>query len=120
MQHDTELKPEMTYKSPTTGDPVGMSFLTPRTHEDLDRRRTMMHHWAKATCGMMGRSPDFMNVNMMAMAAAGDYFAQNRPEFKQNIQNYYEHIRENDLVLTHTLLNLQRNRSPGALSLIHI
>ena len=33
----------------------------------------MMHHWAKATCGMMGRSPDFMNVNMMAMAAAGDY-----------------------------------------------
>ena len=114
MQHDTELKSEMTYKSPTTGNPVGMSFLTPRTHEDLDRRRTMMHHWAKATCGMMGRSPDFMNVNMMAMAAAGDYFAQNRPEFKQNIQNYYEHIRENDLVLTHTLLNLQRNRSPGA------
>jgi len=63
---------------------------------------------------MMGRSPDFMNVNMMAMAAAGDYFAQNRPEFKQNMQNYYEFIRENDLVLTHTLLNLQRNRTPGA------
>ncbi|GIT01769.1 MAG: hypothetical protein CM1200mP27_03940 [Chloroflexota bacterium] len=113
MQHN-ELKSEMTYESPTTGNPVGMSFLTPRTHEDLDRRRTMMHHWAKATCGMMGRSPDFMNVNMMAMAAAGDYFAQNRPEFKENIQNYYEHIRENDLVLTHTLLNLQRNRAPGA------
>ena len=113
MQHDAKLKTEMTYESPTTGDPVGLSFLTPRTHEDLNRRRVMMHHWAKTTCGMMGRSPDFMNVNMMAMAAAGDYFAQNRPEFKQNIQNYYEHIRENDLVLTHTLLNLQRNRSPG-------
>ena len=71
MQHN-ELKSEMTYESPTTGNPVGMSFLTPRTHEDLNRRRTMMHHWARATCGMMGRSPDFMNVNMMAMAAAGD------------------------------------------------
>ena len=114
LQHDPEYAKKMTYESPTTGDQVGMSFLTPRTHEDLDLRREMMRNWAKITCGMMGRSPDFMNVNMMAMAAAGDYFAQNRPEFKQNMQNYYELIRENDLVLTHTLLNLQRNRAPGA------
>ena len=114
MQHDVKLRDEMTYESPTTGDRVGLSFLTPRTIEDLERRRGMMQHWARTTCGMMGRSPDFMNVNMMAMAAAGDYFAQNRPEFKQNMQNYYELIRENDLVLTHTLLNLQRNRAPGA------
>ena len=113
-QHDVKLRDEMTYESPTTGDRVGLSFLTPRTIEDLERRRVMMQHWARTTCGMMGRSPDFMNVNMMAMAAAGDYFAQNRPEFKQNMQNYYELIRENDLVLTHTLLNLQRNRAPGA------
>ena len=114
MQHDPRFRDKMTYDSPTTGDRVGLSFLTPKTIEDLERRRVMMHHWAKTTCGMMGRSPDFMNVNITAMAAAGDYFAQNRPEFKQNIQNYYEHIRENDLVLTHTLLNLQRNRAPGA------
>ncbi len=114
MQHDAKLQDEMTYDSPTTSDRVGLSFITPRTHEDLERRRVMMHHWSQATCGMMGRSPDFMNVNMMAMAAAGDYFAQNRPEFKKNIQNYYEYVRENDLVLTHTLLNLQRNRAPGA------
>ena len=114
MQHDARLRDEMTYESPTTGDRVGLSFITPRTLEDLERRRVMMHHWARTTCGMMGRSPDFMNVNMMAMAAAGDYFGQNRPEFKQNMQNYYEYIRENDSVLTHTLLNLQRNRAPGA------
>ena len=46
------------------------------------------------------------------MAAAGDYFAQNRPEFKENVQRYYEYIREHDLVLTHTLINFQRSRSP--------
>ena len=114
MQHAPELRDEMTFDSPSTGNRVGLSFLTPKTIGDLERRRVMMHHWARTTCGMMGRSPDFMNVNMMAMASAGDYFAQNRPEFKRNIQNYYEHIRENDLVLTHTLLNLQRNRAPGA------
>jgi 4-hydroxyphenylacetate 3-monooxygenase len=114
MQHDSALRDAMTYASPTTGEPVGLSFITPRTIQDLERRRTMMAHWARASCGMMGRTPDFMNVNMMAMAAAGDYFAQNRPEFKDNIQRYYEYIREHDLVLTHTLVNLQRNRSPLA------
>ena len=116
MQHDPALRDEMTYTSPTTGDRVGLSFITPTTLEELERRRVMMTNWARTTKGMMGRTPDFLNVSFMAMAAAGDYYAQNRPEFKKNIQAYYEHIRENDLVLTHTLVNLQRNRVPtGAL-----
>lgn len=112
MQHDPALQDEMTYVSPTTGDRVGLSFLTPRTLEDLQRRRTMMQRWARMSCGMMGRTPDFLNVSIMAMAAAGEYFAQNRPEFKSNIQRYYEYVREHDLVLTHTLVNLQRSRMP--------
>ena len=112
LQHDPEYQEKMTYLSPTTGDRVGLSFITPRTSQDLDRRHDMMASWARVTCGMMGRTPDFLNASIMAMAAAGDYFGENRPEFKKNIQNYYEHIREQDLVLTHTLVNMQRNRSP--------
>ena len=30
----------------------------------------MMLNWARTTCGMMGRSPDFMNVTYAAWAAA--------------------------------------------------
>lgn len=116
MQYDGKLKSEMTYESPGTGDPVGLSFITPTTTGDLVRRRVMMSHWAHTSYGMMGRTPDFLNVSIMAMAGAGDYFGQNRPEFKQNIINYYEYIREHDLVLTHTLVNLQRNRRPAATS----
>ena len=112
MQYDQELQDEMTYESPTSGDRVGVSFITPRTKEDLERRRVMMGRWARSNFGMMGRTPDFLNVSLMAMAGAGDYFAQNRPEFKDNIQRYYEYVRENDLVLTHTLINLQRSRKP--------
>jgi 4-hydroxyphenylacetate 3-monooxygenase len=114
MQNEPALTDQMTYVSPTTGDRVGLSFLTPRTAQDLERRRTMMTHWARATCGMMGRTPDFMNAAVTSMAAASDYCAQNRPEFKKNIQRYYEYIREHDLVLTHTLVNMQRNRGPMA------
>ncbi len=114
MQHDSELREEMTYASPTTGDPVGLSFMIPQTVEDLERRRNMMTRWAWASCGMMGRSPDFLNVIFAAWAGASDFFAQDRPEFKQNVSNYYEYIRENDLTLTHALLNLQRRRGASA------
>ena len=114
MQHDPALRDEMTYPSPSTGDPVGLSFIMPRNADDLARRRKMMRNWAKFSCGMMGRTPDFLNVAVMSMAAAADYSGQNRPEFKQNILDYYEYIRENDIVMTHTLVNLQRSRSVGA------
>ena len=114
MQHDPAIRDEMTYTSPSSGDPVGLSFIMPRNGDDLKRRRKMMRNWAKFSCGMMGRTPDFLNVAVMSMAAAADFSGQNRPEFKQNILDYYEYIRENDIVMTHTLVNLQRSRSVGA------
>ena len=114
MQHDPGLREEMTYASPSTGQPVGLSFQIPQTIADLERKREMMARWAWASCGMMGRSPDFLNVIFTAWAGASDYFAQNRPEFKQNVLDYYEFIRESDVTLTHALVNLQRRRAPTA------
>ena len=83
MQCDPKYRDEMTYTSPTTGDRVGLSFINPRTREELEARRVMMLNWARSTCGMMGRSPDFMNVTLAAWGAAADYFARGngRPEF---------------------------------------
>ena len=110
MQHDPALRDEMTYVSPSSGERVGLSFIIPRTRPELEARRVMMLHWARATCGMMGRSPDFMNVTYAAWGAAAEYFAQNRPAFGENIRRYYEYIREHDLTLTHALINLQKSR----------
>ena len=106
----------MTFVSPSSGDRVGTSFIVPRIVEDLEKRRNMMASWARATFGMMGRTPDFLNTMITAMAQASDYFGQNRPEFKSNIERYYEYVRENDLVSTHTLLNIQRSRSSASSS----
>src|SRR3989441_2655059 len=111
MQHDPKLRDEMTYVLPTTGERVGLSFIIPRTRDELELRRTMMLHWARATCGMVGRSPDFMSVTFAAWSAAAEYFGRGRPEFARNIRRYYEHISENDLTLTHSLINLQRSRT---------
>ena len=55
----------------------------------------MMLNWARTTCGMMGRSPDFMNVTFAAWGAAADFFGEKRPEFGDNMRRYYRiHPRE--------------------------
>jgi 4-hydroxyphenylacetate 3-monooxygenase len=111
MQTDPKFRAEMTFTSPKTGDPLGLSFIIPRTKEDLEARRVMMLNWARSTCGMMGRSPDFMNVHFSAWAGAADYWGADKKEYGENMRRYYEYISENDLVLTHSLLNLQRSRT---------
>ncbi len=114
MQHDPVMREEMTFASPSSGDPAGLSYLIPQTAADLERKRGMMTHWARASCGMMGRSPDFLNVIFTAWAGASGYFAQDRPEFAANVVNYHEFLRENDVALTHALVNLQRRRTANA------
>jgi len=111
LQHDPAVRDEMTYVSPTSGERVGLSFVIPRTRPELERRGAMMLRWARTTCGMMGRSPDFMNVTFAAWAAAASYFGRGRPEFGENIRRYYDYISEHDLTLTHSLINLQRSRT---------
>ncbi len=109
-QHDPAHREQMTYASPSTGDPVSLSFLIPRTREDLVRRRGMMEAWANLSGGFLGRSPDYLNADLMALASAAPFFARNDPRFEENIRRYYEYVRENDLALTHTLINPQANR----------
>jgi len=113
MQHDPALREEMTYVSPSSGQRVGLSFLVPRSRDDLVRVRGMMKRWADYSGGMMGRTPDYLNRSLMAYATAADYCAENDPRFGENIRRYYEYVREHDLVLTHTLINPQANRSVG-------
>ena len=113
LQYREDIRDEMVFTSPTSGDPVGRSFQVPRTMEDLLLRRKMMTHWAWVGCGMMARTPDFMNVSIAGWAGAADFFGQNRPEFAVNVRSYHEFIRENDITLTHTLVNLQPRRTSG-------
>src|ERR1700730_17148852 len=99
---------------PKTGDPVATSFLTPRTPEDLDKRQRACKTWADRSLGMLGRTPDYLNSALMALAASADWFAQASPGFGDNIKNYYEQVREDDLLCPHTLVPPQANRAVAA------
>lgn len=111
MQHDQRYQEALTYASPATGDLVNASFLVPRTIEDLQRRRLAISTWAEATNGFLGRTGDYMNSALTALGAAGKWFSQADPTFAENIGNYYEWARENDMLATHTLIPPQVNRS---------
>ncbi|WGW11914.1 4-hydroxyphenylacetate 3-monooxygenase, oxygenase component [Saxibacter everestensis] len=114
MQHDAVLKDVLTYESPTTGDRVGTSFMVPKTQEDLMKRREAAAAWANHSFGMLGRTGDYLNSALMALSTATDWFSkadQNGPEYAENARKYYEYVRENDLLTTHTLIPPQVNRS---------
>jgi 4-hydroxyphenylacetate 3-monooxygenase len=113
MQHDPALRDVMTYESPSSGERVGTSFLVPRTREDLARRSAMFKRWADHSLGVLGRTGDYLNSSLMAMSEAGEWFAQADPAYAENIRRYYELVREQDLLLTHTLIPPQANRSQG-------
>ncbi len=103
MQHDPALVERMTFLSPASGARVGLSFIEPRSVDDLIRRRDMVTIWAEATCGMFGRSPDYMNIFITSFASAAEEFGKKDKRFAENIRGYHEHIRENDICMTHTL-----------------
>ncbi|WP_096199450.1 4-hydroxyphenylacetate 3-monooxygenase, oxygenase component [Bacillus sp. FJAT-45350] len=109
LQHERADK--MLYTSPTSGEKVGLSYIAPKTIEDLVKRREMITEWARYSGGMMGRSPDYLNTSIMAFGTAFEYFGQGDSRFAENARNYYEYCRENDISLTHTLIHPQANRS---------
>ena len=111
LQHDPACKDVLTYPSPLTGDPVATSFLQPVTTQDLVKRREAAKIWADHSNGMLGRTGDYMNSSLMALGNAADWFAQANPAFGENIRRYYEKVREEDLLCTHTLIPPQANRA---------
>ena len=115
MQHDPAYRDILTYPSPATGEPVATAFLAPRTQADLVKRRQASKLWADRSLGMLGRTGDYLNSALMALASAQDWFAQADPGFGENIRRYYEKVREEDLLCTHTLIPPQANRAvPGS------
>jgi 4-hydroxyphenylacetate 3-monooxygenase len=103
-QFDRELQDALTYVE--NDRRYAMSFLVPQSREDVIRRGEAFYQWATWSNGMFGRTPDYKNASVTAFAASAEFLAQDTSrEFAQNMRDYYEFVRGNDKVLTHTLVN---------------
>ncbi|MEH7255133.1 4-hydroxyphenylacetate 3-hydroxylase N-terminal domain-containing protein [Neobacillus niacini] len=109
--YDSQWEPDkqsyMLFPSPDTKELVGTSFLVPKSREDIERRRLMHKDWAEKTYGMMGRSTDFMSAMLTAWYINADFFGP----YADNVRKYFEYVRDNDLYLTHVLVDPQVDRS---------
>lgn len=98
--------------SPDSGQQVNVTHIHPKNKDDLERRRRASKRIADVTAGMMGRTPDYLNYTFACFSARADVWGRyGNDEGAQNIVEYQKFIRDNDLSLTHTLINPQVDRS---------
>src|SRR5580704_18399110 len=96
------------------GGRISVSWLLPRSAEDLRRKRRNSELWNELTWGQLGRSPDILAPYIIsALHLKAEYSAVKHPkcDFGENLQKYYEYCRDNDLFLTHALGDPQVDRS---------
>ncbi|MDG2114994.1 MAG: 4-hydroxyphenylacetate 3-hydroxylase N-terminal domain-containing protein, partial [Actinomycetota bacterium] len=109
-QYDLQLDPR--HRDYALTDGYSSSFVIPRTKDDLVRRRQTYKLRSDHPFGFKGRAPDFMNAIVTDFSLINDVFASGGSEaYGDNVVAYHEHVRDNDLFLTHMLVNPQVDRS---------
>lgn len=95
----------------------GLSFMTPKSVADVKTKGAAYYEWATWSNGMFGRTPDYKNASVMSFASATSFLAQNtkgQGDYAANMTTFYDHVRTNDKVLTHTLVNPQVSHAQAA------
>jgi 4-hydroxyphenylacetate 3-monooxygenase len=114
LQHTEAYRDHMTFVSPETGTRCGLSWLLPRCHEDLQKKRRNSEIWNAQCWGQLGRGPDILAPYIITLYDAREAFSaikHPRCDFGENVVNYYHYCKENDLFLTHALGDPQVDRS---------
>ena len=116
-QHDPKYLNDITYLD-EDGDRCALAFQIPKTKDDIKARGKSYYEWAKWSNGYFGRTPDYKNASLMSFAAGRSFLekgikGQGGKAMAQNMVNYYNYVRKNDKILTHTLVNPTYNHQQG-------
>jgi 4-hydroxyphenylacetate 3-monooxygenase oxygenase component len=110
LQHRAETSAVTTFPSPLSGEPVARSYALARSQQELIERGHAFDAVARATGGLMGRSPDFLATVLTSWAAAADFFGRADPRFAANLRAYHEYAREGDRCHSHAISDPPRDR----------
>src|SRR5215510_8887272 len=92
---------------PETGEPIAVSHMLPRSIDDLKSRNRGLARIAEATVGLMGRTPDYMNVKFACFAARHGFWAGGdggNAEGAENLVRFQTRLAREDISLTHTII----------------
>ncbi len=98
---------ECLFESPHSGQPISVSHMIPQTRDALRQRHAGLVRLSEGSMGIMGRSPDYMNMKFAAFASAPHVWAgadRRNERGAQNLVNFQRRIAEQDLALTHTII----------------
>ena len=87
---------------------TGISHLIPRSAKDLRRRHVGLERLARYGVGMLGRTPDYLNVTFAGFAGQPTIWrgvANGNEAGTENLIAYQREVAEKDLALTHTLVH---------------
>ena len=95
------------FRHPDSGQPTNVSHMIPRSKDELRHRHAGLVRLSEGSMGIMGRTPDYMNMKFAAFASAPRVWAgaDGRNERgAQNIVNFQRRLGEADIALTHTII----------------
>lgn len=112
LQCEKKNQDTLTYYDSGLKERCGISFLTPKTTDDLERKRLGYQKLAEITHGLLGRSPEYLNTALMIFNEASPLFYNStKGTTKDTLKEYVEHVKQHDLCLTHTFIQPQVNRA---------
>ncbi len=98
---------ECLFADPGSGELTNISHMIPRSKDDLWRRHAGLTRMSEGSMGIMGRTPDYMNMKFAAFASAPRVWAgvDGRNERgARNIVNFQRYLSRVDISLTHTII----------------
>ena len=99
---------------PETGEPIPVSHMIPRSREDLARRGKALRQVAEYSMGLMGRTPDYMNVTFAGFAGRPDEWGLDGNEAgAERLIAYQKFLRRGDISLTHTIVQPTVDKATG-------
>jgi len=102
---------------PETGEPINVSHMIPRSRADIECRHLCLQQIAEHTVGVMGRSPDYMNVTFAGFAGRSDEWGSlGNDAGAANLVAFQKRLRREDLALTHTIIQPTVDKSQPDIS----
>ena len=99
---------------PETAEPINASHMIPHSRGDLRKRHDCLTSIAEYSVGLMGRTPDYMNVTFAGFAGRSEEWAINGNEAgAERLVAYQKKLRREDISLTHTIVQPTIDKALG-------
>jgi 4-hydroxyphenylacetate 3-monooxygenase oxygenase component len=98
---------ECLYTDPESGQPTNVSHMMPRSRDALRQRHAGLVRLSEGSMGIMGRTPDYMNMKFAAFASAPRVWAGadgRNARGAENLVRFQRRLAEDDIALTHTII----------------